>query len=93
MVVKQITWPHELVYGADGKPAIYEELTLPLFISEYLSVLDTLKSRGESMILKHLKELMVDAELYGYTVSGRPGFSARYKAKPHVPSQGFHRLL
>ena len=56
---------HELVYGADRRPAIYEELTLLLFISGYLSEWDTINTGQKGMMLKHLKELMADAELYG----------------------------
>ena len=37
-----------LVYRADGTPAIYEELTLPLSISGYLSVVDTVKTGGKA---------------------------------------------
>ena len=37
-------WPHELVYGADVKPVMYEELTLQLCLSGYLSVLDIVSS-------------------------------------------------
>ena len=51
MVVKWITWPHELVYGADGKPDMYDELALPLFLSGYLSVLDTVKTGQKDMTL------------------------------------------
>ena len=41
MVVKKITWPHELVYKAEEKLTMYTELTFPLFVSGYLAVLDT----------------------------------------------------
>ena len=44
MVVKRITWPNELACRVDGKPAIYEELTLLLFLSRYVSVLDIVNS-------------------------------------------------
>ena len=42
MVVRRITWPHKLVYTTGGHPAMYEQLSLPLFLSEYLAVLDGL---------------------------------------------------
>ena len=38
-VLKQILWPHELVYDPSGKPAAYDELPLPLFIQGYLTIL------------------------------------------------------
>ena len=65
MVVKWITWLHELFYGVDGKHAMHKELTLPLFLGGYLSVLDTVKTEQKGMMLKNLKELMADTELYG----------------------------
>ena len=52
MVGKWITWPHELVYMVDGKPAIYAELTFSLFINGYLSVLDTVKKMAKRLMLK-----------------------------------------
>ena len=34
-IVKHITWPHELVYIVGGQPAVYEEQSLPLFVSVF----------------------------------------------------------
>ena len=64
-IVKCITWPHELVYVAGSQPAVYEELTLPQFVSGYLGILDTVKASQKEVMLKHLRELMADAEIYG----------------------------
>ena len=33
MGVRSITWPHELIYTSGDQPAIYEQLTMPLFVS------------------------------------------------------------
>ena len=38
-VKKRITWPHEVIYGADGHPTTYKELTVSSFIKGYLIVL------------------------------------------------------
>ena len=35
-VLKKVTWPHELVYVATGQPAMYEDLSITLFVSGYL---------------------------------------------------------
>ena len=43
MVVKTLTWLHELVYTVVGQHTIYEELPIPLFISWYLVILDNVK--------------------------------------------------
>ena len=61
MVLHKITWPHELVYMAAGQPAMYDELSIALFISGYLSVKQSIKP----LIAHHLEDLMADAELYG----------------------------
>ena len=39
MVVKHITWPHELIYKSVRQPTVYEQLTMPLFVSGYTAVL------------------------------------------------------
>ena len=63
-VLKHITWPHELVYGAGSHPTVYEKLTLPLFISRYLTILETMKPAQKVAMLKYLPELMTDTEIY-----------------------------
>ena len=40
-VVKQITWPRELIYTPAGLPAVYEYLSPMLFVNGYLEVLAT----------------------------------------------------
>ena len=35
----QITWPHEVIYWADGLPATYKDLTMSAFVSSYLILL------------------------------------------------------
>ena len=39
MVVKNITWPHEVVYCSAEKTAAYQELLVPTFVQGYLVVL------------------------------------------------------
>ena len=65
MVVKKVTWPHELLCTAAGPPAIYEDVSVMLFISMYLVVMETVKPMVKLHMSKHLKELMADAEVYG----------------------------
>ena len=43
MVPKTVTWPHELVYTAKGKPAEYDNLSVSPFVSRYMAVMDTEK--------------------------------------------------
>ena len=44
----------------------YELISLPQFVTGYLSVLDTVKSGEMQVMVKHLKELMSDASMYGW---------------------------
>ena len=63
-VLRHIMWPHELVYEPGSQPAIYDELTLHLFISGYLAILEVVKTDQKDAMLKHLSDLMADAPVY-----------------------------
>ena len=43
MVVIRITWPRELIYTTGEQPIMHEQLSMPLFMSGYLAVLDMVK--------------------------------------------------
>ena len=64
-IIRRIMWPPGLMYTASGQPAVYEQLTLPLFVTGYLAVVDTVKLGLKEVMLKILHELMVDAVTYG----------------------------
>ena len=66
MVVKRVTWPHEVVYSAAGKPAAYEDLSIPLFIKGYRIVMKGEEGAIKDKMATHLEELMADTELYGW---------------------------
>ena len=63
-VVKTITWPDKLMYTFAEVPTVYEHLSMHLFISGYVVVLDTFKSGVKEVMLKHLRELMDGASTY-----------------------------
>ena len=66
MVLKKVTWPHELVIPpCTGQLAVYKHLSITLFVSGYLAVTEMVKPALKPIMARHLKELMVDAELYG----------------------------
>ena len=50
MVLHKVTWPNELVYMSAGQPAIYDELSIPLFIRGCLAILEAEK--------QHLRPIM-----------------------------------
>ena len=53
MVLHKVTWPYKLVYKIHRQPAMYNELSINLFVSRYLTVMEA-------------EKLMMDAERYGW---------------------------
>ena len=39
-VLHTVDWPHMHVYSADGKPAEYESLTVPLLVARYVPIME-----------------------------------------------------
>ena len=65
-VLNNITWPHEVVYSLAGKPASYQDMSVPQFVYEYLLVMDREEADIRVKMAPHLKGLMSDAQLYGW---------------------------
>ena len=65
-VLKKITWPHEVVYTSAGKPASYQDMSVPQFMYGYLLVMDSEEADIRVQMDSHLKALMSDAQLYGW---------------------------
>ena len=66
MVVNKVTWPHEVVYSMESKPATYEDLSIPLFIKLYMIVTKEEKGPIKDKLATHLEELTADSELCGW---------------------------
>ena len=66
MVLKMVTWPHELIYTAMGQPTMYEDLSVTRFVSGYLAIMEIVKRSIKHIMAKHLKKLMADDEVYGW---------------------------
>ena len=62
IVIKRITWPHELVYALPGEPMTYELISMSQFVTDYLSVLDMVKALEKQCI----KEMMANTSMYGW---------------------------
>ena len=55
-----------MIYGADGDPATYKEITVSSFIIGYLIVLkDVTVSEVKDRMVLHLEEYMEDMDIYG----------------------------
>ena len=63
--VHKVDWPHEYVYSVDDKPAEYETLSVPIFVSRYVNIMDIQTLEIKALMSSHLAELMADVELYG----------------------------
>ena len=61
LVVPHVVWPHKLVYTAEGQPAIYDTISVPLFISGYMQAMEAKKPVIRPLIAAHLVELIGDA--------------------------------
>ena len=61
-----VTWPHEVVYNSDGKPATYQDLSIPVFEQGYLIIMDIEDGLIKKQMAAHLQDLMSDAQLYGW---------------------------
>ena len=65
IVVKDVSWPHEVIFTSEGKPAGYEELSVISFVQGYLTVINTPKQDIKKQMNSHLQDLMEDGEAYG----------------------------
>ena len=57
-VINKVTWPHEVVYTSDGKPASYQDISVHRFVYEYLIVMDSEEANIKVKMAAHLKDLM-----------------------------------
>ena len=67
-MVNDVTWPHEVIFTSEGKPAIYE-LSSMSFVQGYLTVMDTQRQDLKKHMSSHLQDLMEDAEAYRWLVA------------------------
>ena len=47
---------------------MYEDLSITLFVSAYLAIVEMVKRSFKSIIARHLKELIADAGVYGWAL-------------------------
>ena len=63
---ERVTWPHEVVYTAVGKPAAYQDLALALFVQGYMIIMKREEGAINERMTTHPEDLMSDAKLYGW---------------------------
>ena len=54
-----------MVYTVARQPALYDDISIQLFVSEYMQVMEAEKPTIRPLMAKHLVELMGDYEHYG----------------------------
>lgn len=55
-----------MVYMAGVQPSVYDDLSIALFMSIYLTVMAAEKPQMKVHTERHLQELISDSELYGW---------------------------
>ena len=83
--VKQVLWPHELVFTPDGQPAVYDSMSCMAFVNAYLAIMAHQKDTLRNKMAIHLQEMIEDGETFGCQWSvpiTRPGFNTWSKAGP-----------
>ena len=66
-VKKRITWPHKVIYGADGHRATYKEFTVSSFNRGNLILFkDVQVSEVKDCMVLHLEELMEGTDIYDW---------------------------
>ena len=65
LVTMGVTWPHGVVDATDGKAAVYKIL-MQLFVQGNFIVIEEEKEAVRTWMTMHLKDLMVDSQLYGW---------------------------
>ena len=63
-MVRKVTWPHEVVYISEGKPASYQDISVFLFVQGYLITMDSQDTTNKDRMAEHLKDLVSDATMY-----------------------------
>ena len=63
-----IKWPHEMVSSSMGQAPMYKDMSLALFLNGHLAIVAGESSVVKDTMLKHLRELFEDVEVYCWVV-------------------------
>ena len=55
-----------MVYNSQGQPAVYDDMSVALFINGYLTVLGEESDEVRGYMFTHLQEVMEDTDVYGW---------------------------
>ena len=62
----RITWPNDVIYGADGHIATYKDLTVSSMRGYLIVLKDVQVCEVTDSMVVHLEELMENANIYGW---------------------------
>ena len=63
-MLHRVKWPHEVVVCSQGKPPVYEDISLPLFSNGNLSVVLEENPVIQVYMLTHLRQIFKDVAVY-----------------------------
>ena len=81
VVVKTLTWPHEVLYTPSAQPIVYENISSVAFVDEYITVMGKESSNSRAIMLTCLQELMKDGNRYGWPAVMLPGCNILNRAR------------
>ena len=61
-VVRKVNWPHKVVYTVEGKPTLYQNIAIPLFIHSYIIIKEGEEAAIKETVASRLKAFMSNAE-------------------------------
>ena len=64
-VVRKVAWLHEVVYTAAGKPASYQDISIPQSVHGYMIIMEGEEVAIKERLVSHIK-FMSDAKLYSW---------------------------
>ena len=65
-VLHRVKWSNKVVICSQGKPPVYEDISLPLFSNRYLSVVSEETPVIQGYMFTHLRQIFEDVEVYGW---------------------------
>ena len=61
-----MTWPHEVVYTFERKPASFQDVFIPVFVQGHLISMESEEGLVKQLMATHLQDLMSGAQWYGW---------------------------
>ena len=73
MVVKSVIWPYEVVYTMARKPAVYQDMSLPLFLQGYMIIMKDDEGATKERMATYIDDLMPGHSMNSSFISSSRG--------------------